>query len=52
MSFHTLIGRLFVGSPLIGSPMPAKAPDDEEDEPPLIDHSDLHVLEICEYLLS
>ena len=30
--------------------MPAKAPDDEEEEPPLIDHSDLHVLEICKYI--
>ncbi|XP_043215514.1 kelch domain-containing protein 3-like isoform X1 [Amphibalanus amphitrite] len=34
-------------SPLIGSPMPAKSPAEEEDEPPLVDHSDLHVLEIC-----
>ncbi|KAF0305439.1 Kelch domain-containing protein 3 [Amphibalanus amphitrite] len=33
-------------SPLIGSPMPAKSPAEEEDEPPLVDHSDLHVLEI------
>ncbi|XP_037082147.1 kelch domain-containing protein 3-like [Pollicipes pollicipes] len=46
---HDRKAYIFGGtSPLIGSPIPPMHPDDDEEpQESLIDHSDLHVLEIC-----
>lgn len=53
--FHTLAACRWLAvfctcSPLIGSPIPPLHPDDDEEpQESLIDHSDLHILEICEW---